>query len=119
MEIAAKLLIGIIAMLHLYIAWFEMFAWETRGPKIFTSFSKELFPSTKTLAGNQGLYNLFLAAGLIWTFFIDDITWARNVGLFFLACVGIAGTYGFLTVEKKILFVQTVPATIAIVLLIL
>lgn len=119
MDTATKVLIGVIALLHLYIAWFEMFAWEARGPKVFKSFPKELFSQTKAMAGNQGIYNSFLAAGLIWTFFIDDITWARNVGLFFLACIGVAGIYGFLTVEKRILFVQTVPATIAIILLIL
>ena len=117
MEITAKILIGIIALLHLYIAWFEMFAWESYGVKVFKKFPKSFFKPTKSLAGNQGLYNSFLAAGLIWTFFIDDSLWARNIGLFFLSCVAVAGIYGALTVERKIVFIQTLPASIAIVLL--
>jgi len=79
-----KILIGLIAALHLYIMWFEMFAWETRGPKVFGNFPKELFKPTKALAANQGLYNGFLAAGLIWTFFISDPVWKDNIALFFL-----------------------------------
>ncbi len=119
MEIAAKVVIGFIAFLHIYIMWFEMFAWESRGPKVFRNFPKDLFTPTKALAANQGLYNGFLAGGLIWTFFIEDALWAKNVGLFFLACVAVAGLYGALTADKKILFVQTVPATIGIVLLLI
>lgn len=119
MSLAATIIIGLIALLHIYILWFEMFAWTTRGPKIFTNFPKELFPQTKALAANQGLYNGFLAAGLIWTFFINDITWQANVALFFLACVAVAGIYGAATADKKILFVQTIPALIGIVLVLL
>ena len=79
MEIAIKIIIGLVALFHLYILWFEMFAWETRGPKVFRAFPKELFPPTKAMAANQGLYNGFLAAGLIWTFFIENAEWSRNV----------------------------------------
>ena len=117
MDLFAKILIGLIAFIHLYILWFEMFAWTTRGPKVFRSFPKELFPQTKAMAANQGLYNGFLAAGLIWTFFITDSHWQTNVATFFLACVAIAGIYGAMTADKKIFFVQTVPALIALVLL--
>ncbi|NNM23955.1 MAG: DUF1304 domain-containing protein [Flavobacteriaceae bacterium] len=117
MSIAVNVLIGIIALLHLYFLWFEMFAWTTRGPKIFRSFPKELFEPTKALAANQGLYNGFLVAGLVWSFFIENPTWKFNISLFFLGCVAIAGIFGALTASKKIFFVQALPALIAIVLL--
>ena len=94
-----------------------MFAWTTKGPKIFGTLDKNLFEPTKSMAANQGLYNGFLAAGLIWSFFITDVFWSKNVATFFLACVLIAGLYGMMTVSKKILFVQSVPATIALILL--
>lgn len=119
MTIAINFLIGFVAFFHLYILWFEMFAWETRGPKVFQNFPKDLFPKTKTLAANQGLYNGFLAAGLIWTFFIDNPEWKTNVALFFLGCVTVAGIYGALTASKKIFFVQALPAIITIVLLLI
>lgn len=110
----ANILIGLVAAIHLYILWFEMFAWESRGPKVFRSFPKDLFPATKSMAANQGLYNGFLAAGLIWTFFIADPVWRDNVALFFLGCVAVAGIYGALTADRKIIFVQTVPAVLGI-----
>ena len=119
MELLIKILIGIITFIHLYILWFEMFAWETRGPKVFRSFPKDLFTPTKAMAANQGLYNGFLAAGLIWTFFITNPEWHTNVALFFLGCIAVAGIYGALTADKKILFVQTVPALITIACILL
>jgi len=118
MEILVKVLIALSALTHIYILWFEMFAWETRGPKVFRNFPKDLFPKTKNLAANQGLYNGFLAAGLIWSFFIQDVAWSKNVAIFFLSCVVVAGLYGSLTADKKIFFVQGLPALIALVLLI-
>ncbi len=114
MTLAVSILIGFVAALHLYFLYFEMFAWTTLGRKIFRGFPKDLFEPTKPLAANQGLYNGFLAAGLIWSFFIQDIEWQTNVALFFLICVAVAGIYGGLSVSKKILFVQAVPALIAI-----
>ena len=119
MEILSKVLIAIIALLHLYFMWFEMFAWETRGKKIFRNFDKDLFGKTKTLAANQGLYNGFLAAGLIWTFFIQDVFWSKNIALFFLSCVAVAGIYGAMTASKKIFYVQAIPAILAIITLML
>lgn len=119
MNLQTNILIGLIALIafiHVYIFIFEAFLWEKRGPKVFTSFPKELFPKTKALAFNQGVYNLFLAAGLVWTFFISDPVWAKNVASFFLGCVAIAGLAGAMT-ERKILFVQTVPAIVALALL--
>ena len=115
MSIFATILVALIALLHLYILWFEMFAWESRGPKIFRSFPKDLFAPTKTMAANQGLYNGFLAAGLIWSLLISDIAWSKNVALFFLGCVLVAGVYGALTASKRILYVQAAPAAIAII----
>ena len=118
MYLIAKILIGLVAALHLYFLWFEMFAWTTRGKKIFRHFPAELFEPTKTLAANQGLYNGFLAAGLIWSYFIGDPIWQTNVALFFLVCVIIAGIFGALTAHKKIFFVQGLPALLAFLFLI-
>lgn len=118
MLIVSKILIGIIALLHLYIMWFEMFAWEKKGPKVFREFPKNLFSKTKEMAANQGLYNGFLAAGLIWSLMIQE-DWSQNVAIFFLGCVAVAGIYGFFTVEKKILFIQTIPSVATILLLLL
>lgn len=117
MYLLVQVLVGIIAAFHIYTLWLEMFAWTTRAPKVFTNFPKELFPATKALAANQGLYNGFLAAGLIWTYFICDLHWQFNIRLFFLACVSVAGIYGALTASKKIFFVQALPALITIVLM--
>ena len=117
MQITINILIGFVALIHIYILWMEMFAWESRGPKVFRGFPKDLFGKTKSMAANQGLYNGFLAAGLIWTFFIENPEWKTNVALFFLACILIAGLYGAITVDKKIIFVQTIPALIPIVLI--
>lgn len=114
MELALQILIGIVAVFHLYIMYFEMFAWTTRGPKVFRKFSKDLFEPTKAMAANQGLYNGFLAAGLIWTFFISDPLWYKNVAIFFLSCVAVAGIYGSMTADKKIFFVQALPALLAL-----
>lgn len=117
MQLAAQILIGIIAILHLYILWLEMFAWTTKAPKVFKTIPKELFPQTKALAANQGLYNGFLAAGLIWSLCINDSQWKIYVAIFFLCCVIIAGIYGAATASKKILYVQSIPALIALILL--
>ena len=117
MEILINCLIILVMLLHLYFLWFEMFAWETKGPKIFRHFPKELFKPTKSMAANQGLYNGFLAVGLFWTFFITDIVWRNNIALFFLSCVAIAGIYGALSVSKKIFFIQALPALLCILLI--
>lgn len=114
MSIVVTTLILLIAALHLYILWFEMFAWESRGPKIFRSFPRDLFAPTKSMAANQGLYNGFLAAGLIWSRLIADVAWSWNVALFFLLCVAAAGVFGAATASKRIFYVQALPALIAI-----
>lgn len=119
MEICIKIIIGLVAFLHLYFMYFEMFAWTTTGKKVFKTFPSDLFEPTKSMAANQGLYNGFLAAGLIWTFFISDVHWSNNIAVFFLACVAIAGIYGALTVSKKIFFIQAIPALVGIALILL
>ena len=118
MNLFAQILIGIVAVEHLYILWLEMFAWETRGKKVFKgSLKDELFTPTKTLAANQGLYNGFLSAGLIWSLCITNIEWSIYVAVFFLTCVIVAGIYGALIASRKIFFVQALPAIIALIVL--
>lgn len=115
MDMIAKILVGLVALEHLYILYLEMFAWETLGKKTFKgAMPDELFPKTKAMAANQGLYNGFLAAGLIWSFFIEDPTWKSNIVFFFLGCVVVAGVYGAATVSRKIFYTQAVPALLAI-----
>ena len=97
-----KILIALIALEHLFILWVEIFAWNTIGRKLFTSLDQSLFDKTKVLAANQGLYNGFLAAGLIWSLVISSNTWSYYISVFFLGCVIIAGIYGALTATKSI-----------------
>lgn len=115
MHIIINLLIGIVIVIHLYIVYIEMFAWETIGKKTFKTLPNELFKPTKKLAANQGLYNGFLAVGLLWSFVINDITWKNNVAIYFLLCVIIAGVYGSISVSKKIFYVQALPAILALI----
>ena len=110
----AMIPVALTALLHVYILWLEMFAWESRGPAAFRSLPRELFPQTKTLAANQGLYNGFLAAGLFWSLFIADPDWSRNVAPCFLLFVLVAGAYGAATASRRIFYVQGVPALIGL-----
>lgn len=104
------LLIALVALLHAYFLVLEMFLWtRPLGMKVFR-LSREKAESTKALAANQGLYNGFLAAGLVWSIIGER----RDVATFFLACVVIAGVYGAATVNKRIFFVQAVPALVAL-----
>jgi putative membrane protein len=120
MKLIANILIGIIALEHLYILYMEMFAWETLGKKTFKdALPDELFKPTKVLAANQGLYNGFLAAGLIWTFFISDSEWQTNIAIFFLLCIVVAGLYGTFTASKKIFYTQALPAIITLTIVLL
>ncbi|KGO93545.1 DUF1304 domain-containing protein [Flavobacterium subsaxonicum] len=114
MMLLSKILIAFVALIHTYILWLEMFAWTTRAKKVFRNFPADMFEKTKSMAGNQGLYNGFLAAGLVWSLLISNAEWSSNVALFFLACVFVAGVYGAITVQKKILFVQSIPALLGI-----
>ncbi|WP_082911389.1 DUF1304 domain-containing protein [Pedobacter psychrophilus] len=119
LKIISQILIAFVALEHLYIMYFEMFAWETIGKKTFKTLGDELFKPTKALAANQGLYNGFLAAGLIWTFFISDPQWSKNIAIFFLVCVITAGIYGAITASKKIFIVQALPAILALIFIVL
>ncbi|MES3018034.1 MAG: DUF1304 domain-containing protein [Bacteroidota bacterium] len=119
MNLIAKILIAIVAIEHLYILWLEMFAWTTAGRRTFKSMSADMFQKTKSMAANQGLYNGFLSAGLIWSLIITDELWSQNVAIFFLGCVIVAGLYGGITVQKSILYVQALPAAAALAALII
>ena len=118
MNLVAKILIAFVAIEHLYILWMEMFAWTTVGRRTFKSMSADMFDKTKSMAANQGLYNGFLSAGLIWSLLIMDEGWSANVALFFLTCVLIAGIYGALSVKRSIFFIQGLPAALALAALI-
>ena len=113
MELASQVLAGVVAALHIYFLVLEMFLWATPfGQKTFGRTAEEQ-EATKILAANQGLYNGFLAAGLAWSLVAGDLI-ALPIRTFFLACVVVAGIYGAMTANKRILFVQAVPAAIAL-----
>ena len=118
MSIVSKILILVIVLLHLYFLWLEMFAWTTAAKKVFRTIPKDLFEKTKVLAANQGLYNGFLSAGLLWSLAISDDIWSKNIALFFLCCVAVAGIFGAYSASKKIFYVQALPAIIAIITII-
>lgn len=115
LDIIAQILTAFVALEHLYILWIEMFAWETAGKKTFKTIPDHLFTPTKGLAANQGLYNGFLSAGLIWSFLIEDINWGVYIRIFFLGCVVVAGIYGAITASRKIFIIQALPAIIALI----
>jgi putative membrane protein len=119
MNVAAIALVGLVALLHVYFLVLEMFLWATPfGVKTFGR-PREMMESTKDLAKNQGLYNGFLAAGLVWGAAASDPEMAFRLRLFFLGCVIVAGIYGGLTTARKILYVQALPAIVALVLVVL
>ena len=108
----ANVLVGLVAVIHLYIVVLEMLLWDKpAGRRVFGT-TPEFATASKVLAANQGLYNGFLAAGLIWGLGMGVA--GQPVQLFFLGCVIVAGLYGALTVGIKILFVQSVPAALAV-----
>lgn len=113
MSTLAKVLIAVVAFEHFYFLVLEMFLWTTKkGIKTFGLKSKEFAEDTKVLAANQGLYNGFLAAGLIFSIIVDD----KKIAVFFLICVTIAGIYGsYSTKQIKLFLVQGIPAIIALI----
>ncbi|WP_299553087.1 DUF1304 domain-containing protein [uncultured Tateyamaria sp.] len=113
MSLVSKILVGLVALTHVYFCYLEMFAWETRGPEVFTFMAPELFAPTKVLAANQGLYNLFLAGGLIWALLVQSTQWQRHIATYFLLCVLVAGLCGALAFTVT-LYVQAIPAAIAL-----
>jgi putative membrane protein len=113
----ANVLVALVALLHVYFLILEMFLWtKPLGLKTFRQ-SLEKATDSAVLAANQGLYNGFLAAGLVWGLIEAVPTFAFQIKMFFLICVIIAGVYGAVTVGRRILFVQTLPAAIALILL--
>ena len=119
MKLLSKVLTIFVAIEHIFILWIEVFAWETVGSRVFTVFPKEFFSMTKSMAANQGIYNGFLAAGLIWATMIKDKVWSFNITLFFLGCVICASIFGCLTIEPKILVTQGLPAFLALIFVII
>jgi len=113
----SRIFVGLIAALHAYIAYFEMFAWQTTGPRVFVTFPDALFAQTTALAANQGIYNAFLAAGLIWALTLTDRLWQRNIAVCFLLFIMVAGIVGAVTVSPRILLIQTIPAVITAILM--
>lgn len=112
MNMLANVLVGLVAFLHIYFLVLEMFLWEKPfGLKTF-GHTLESATQSKVLAMNQGLYNGFLAAGLIWGLLLGAA--GEAIVIFFLSCVVIAGLFGGLTASRKILFVQALPAAIAL-----
>jgi len=116
MAILSTLFVALVALLHLFFLTLEMFLWtKPYGMRTF-HLTPEFAEQSKALAANQGLYNGFLAVGLIWGLVSAN---GFEIKLFFLACVIVAGIYGGLTVGRRILWVQALPAVIAVILLLL
>lgn len=117
MQIAANIAVGLVAMLHLYFLVLEMFFWDKPlGQKVF-GLTSEFAAASKSLAANQGLYNGFLAAGLVWGLSLGAA--GDQIKMFFLGCVIVAGVFGAATASRKILFVQAFPGAIAMALVFL
>jgi len=115
MTTAANIAIGFVALLHAYFLVLEMFLWDKPfGRRVFKT-TPDYAAASKTLAANQGLYNGFLAAGLVWGLALGDA--GVQVKVFFLACVVIAGVFGAATASRSILFVQAIPGILALALL--
>jgi putative membrane protein len=115
MSTVATVLIVLVALLHVYFLVLEMFLWTKPAGRRAFGLTQEGAESTKVLAANQGLYNGFLAAGLLWGVYLG--TAGFHIKIFFLVCVIIAGVYGAATASKKILFVQALPAALALIAL--
>jgi putative membrane protein len=117
MIVIANVLVALVAMLHVYFLILEMLLWtKPIGLKTFGN-SQERADAMAVLAANQGLYNGFLAAGLLWGLFHPAPAFAFQIKVFFLLCVIIAGAYGAYSVSRRILFVQTAPAALALIML--
>jgi putative membrane protein len=115
-SVAAAIMVALVAALHIYILVLEMFLWRTpRGLRSF-GMTQEVADSSAKLAANQGLYNGFLAAGLLWGLFAYGVVTGRAILTFFLLCVIVAGIYGGATVNRRITLIQSVPAAVALAL---
>ncbi|MFT8212071.1 MAG: DUF1304 domain-containing protein [Symbiopectobacterium sp.] len=113
----ANILIALVAAIHIYILILEIFLWNTdKGRKAF-NLSTDFARDTKTMAANQGLYNGFLAAGLLWGLWLGETGFQFKIFFLICICVLAAGMYGALTVSRKILYAQAIPALIALIAL--
>lgn len=110
MTLVANLLVGLVAALHAYFLVLEMFLWTKPAGRSAFGLTQEFAEETKSLAANQGLYNGFLVAGLVWGLIDDNLAFT----VFFLGCVVVAGVYGAVTVSRRILVIQAVPAVLAL-----
>ncbi|MBD9723804.1 DUF1304 domain-containing protein [Streptomyces caniscabiei] len=113
MEILANVLVALVALLHAYILVMEMFLWQKKPGMSFHGLDAEMARRTASLAANQGLYNGFLAAGLVWGLIAGDPTGYR-AQIFFLSCVIVAGVYGAATANRRILVAQALPGALAL-----
>ena len=114
MSTAARIIVGVVGIVHVYILVLEMFLWTRPAGLRAFGLTPERAESSRVLAANQGLYNGFLAAGLFWSLTLGDQ--GKAVAIFFLGCVLVAGLYGAATASRKILYVQALPALIGLLL---
>ena len=119
MKTLADLLVALVALEHVYILVLEMFLWtKPAGLKAF-GMKPQQAEATRVLAANQGLYNGFLALGLFWALSHPSPDFAFQLKLFFLGCVFVAGLYGSVTASRKILYIQALPAVLALIMVLL
>jgi putative membrane protein len=111
MAIAANIAVALVALLHLYFLVLEMYFWDKPLGRRAFGLTPEFAAASKSLAANQGLYNGFLAAGLVWGLLLGD--GGHAIKLFFLGCIIIAGIFGAVTASKKIRYVQALPGAVA------
>jgi putative membrane protein len=115
MQLVAQILVGLVAVIHVYILVLEMFLWRTPRARAAFGTTVEFAEASAVMAANQGLYNGFLAAGLAWGLIADSFAFQ----VFFLGCVIVAGVYGAITASRRILFVQVLPAALALLFVLL
>ena len=116
MSTAGSILVAVVALLHLYFLVLEMFLWTKPFGRRTFRLTPEFAEASRSLAANHGLYNGFLAAGLIWSLLAEH-PFDFHLKVFFLSCVIVAGVYGAVTVNRRILWIQAAPAFVALVLL--
>ena len=117
MLLLEEILVGIVALLHLGFLLLEMVFWNKPLGRTIFGLNKEFAQQSAALAANQGLYNGFLAAGLIWSYFTNVFSF--EIRVFFLSCVIIAGLFGAVSVNRKILIIQSAPGAIALMTVLL
>jgi putative membrane protein len=117
MILAANIVIGLVVVLHVYFLVLEMFLWDKPLGRRTFKLTPEFATASKVLAANQGLYNGFLVAGLVWGLWLGVA--GRDIKVFFLGCVIVAGVYGAYSVSRRVLLIQAVPAAVALLLLLI